>query len=198
MALKEPWKKYHEQTDEELLEKFKTSGNLEQLGILYERYMHLVYGVCLKYLENREDARDGVTAIFEKLITELPKHEVEQFRGWLYVLTKNHCLMKIRAEKSEIRRKEVWENEQELFMESAEEMHPIDEDGQSLNKTLQECMKKLKGQQQECIRLFYFENRSYREITSLLELEEKKVKSFIQNGKRNLKICIEGKHGKTG
>ena len=198
MALKEPREKYHEQTDEELVEMFKASGNLEQLGILYERYMHLVYGVCLKYLENREDAKDGVTAIFEKLITELPKHEVEQFRGWLYVLTKNHCLMKIRAEKSATRRKEAWENEQDIFMESAEEMHPIDEEEQSLNKTLQECIKELKDQQQECIRLFYFENRSYREITSLLQLEEKKVKSFIQNGKRNLKICIEGKHGKTG
>jgi RNA polymerase sigma-70 factor, ECF subfamily len=196
MALKEPWKKNYEQTDEELVEIFRASGNLEQLGILYERYMHLVYGVCLKYLENREDAKDGVTAIFEKLITELPRHEVEQFRGWLYVLTKNHCLMKIRSKKSESRQKESWEKEQEIFMESVEEMHPIDEEEQLLNKTLQECIKKLKGQQQECIRLFYFENRSYREIASLLHLEEKKVKSFIQNGKRNLKICIEEKHGK--
>ena len=198
MALKEPWKKYHERTDEELVEMFKASGNLEQLGILYERYMHLVYGVCLKYLENREDAKDGVTAIFEKLITELPKHAVEQFRGWLYVLTKNHCLMRIRSEKSEHRQKELWEKEQDVFMESAEEMHPIDEEEQSLNKTLQECIKELKGQQQECIRLFYFENRSYREVAALLLLDEKKVKSYIQNGKRNLKICIEENHGKTG
>jgi RNA polymerase sigma-70 factor, ECF subfamily len=197
MALKESRNKYPELTDEELVEMFKASGDLEQLGILYERYMHLVYGVCLKYLEEREEAKDGVTAIFEKLITELPKHGVEQFRGWLYVLTKNHCLMRIRSEKSANRRKELWEKEQEIFMESSEEMHPIDEEEQSLNKTLQDCIKALKGQQQECIRLFYFENRSYREIASLLLLEEKKVKSFIQNGKRNLKICIEGKHGKT-
>ncbi len=196
MALNESRKKNHEQTDEELVEIFKVSGNLEHLGILYERYMHLVYGVCLKYLENREDAKDGVTAIFETLITALPKHEVEQFRGWLYVLTKNHCLMKIRSEKSENRRKESWQNEQDIFMESVEQMHPIDEEEQSLNKTLQDCIKELKGQQQESIWLFYFENRSYREIASLLQLEEKKVKSFIQNGKRNLKICIESKHGK--
>ncbi|MEX0980551.1 MAG: sigma-70 family RNA polymerase sigma factor [Bacteroidales bacterium] len=198
MALKEPSKKNYEQTDEELVDVFKASRNLEQLGILYERYMHLVYGVCLKYLESREDAKDGVTAIFEKLITELPKHEVEQFRGWLYVLTKNHCLMKIRAEKSANRQKESWEKEQDIFMESAIEMHPIDEEEQSLNKTLQECIKALKGHQQECVRLFYFENRSYREIAALLQMEEKKIKSFIQNGKRNLKICIEEKHGKTG
>ncbi|MCA1746476.1 MAG: sigma-70 family RNA polymerase sigma factor [Bacteroidales bacterium] len=198
MALKVTWKKYREWTDEELTEQFRSSGDLEQLGVLYERYMHLVYGVCLKYLENREDAKDGVTAIFEKLITELPKHEVEQFRGWLYVLTKNHCLMKIRSAKSAAKRKESWENEQDIFMESADEMHPIDEEEQLLNKTLQECIKALKGQQQECVRLFYFENRSYREIATMLQLEEKKVKSFIQNGKRNLKICIEEKHGKTG
>jgi RNA polymerase sigma-70 factor (ECF subfamily) len=198
MALKVSWKKYSEWTDEEFVERFKASGDLEQLGLLYERYMHLVYGVSLKYLESRDDAKDMVTSIFEKLITELPKHEIQQFKSWLYVLTKNQCLMKIRSDKSERRRKEAWENEEAVFMESVEEMHPIDEEEQSLNTILQECIKELKGQQQECIRLFYFENRSYREITALLGLEEKKVKSYIQNGKRNLKNCIELKHGQTG
>ena len=198
MALKVSWKKYDDTSDEELVEQFRKSGDLETLGILYERYMHLVYGVCLKYFDDREEARDGITAIFEKLIIELPRHEVEQFKSWLYVLTRNFCLMKIRSMKSENKKQQAWQNEQEKFVESVEELHPIDEEDSHLNKILLECIDRLKAEQQECIRMFYFKERSYKEIAAALKLEEKKVKSYIQNGKRNLKICIEGKHGKTG
>lgn len=196
MALKVTWKKYQELPDDVLLDKFRETGDLEILGKLYERYMHLVYGVCMKYFENRDEARDGVMDIFEKLITDVPRHEIANFKSWLYVLAKNFCLMKIRSDKTESARKEKWQNEQELFMESGGEMHPVDEEEQSLNKSLLECIEELKELQQQCIRLFYMENRSYREICSTLGLDEKKVKSYIQNGKRNLKICIEKKDGK--
>lgn len=164
---------------------------MEVLGMLYERYMHLVYGVCLKYFENREDARDGVTGIFEKLIDEVTRHELDNFKGWLYVVTKNFCLMKLRADRSKQEKAEKWQNEQYIFMESAQEMHPIDEEGADLNKRLEECIKLLKAAQKQCIHQFYYENRSYREISELLKMDEKKVKSYIQNGKRNLKLCIE-------
>jgi RNA polymerase sigma-70 factor (ECF subfamily) len=193
MALKVSWKKYNDSSDEALMRKFRSTGDLEQLGVLYERHMHLVYGVCLKYFGDREEAKDGITAIFEKLIVALPKHEVEDFKSWLYVLTKNFCLMRIRADKSEKKRQHAWQTEQETFVESTEEMHPIDEDEVGMNKILMECIERLKDEQKRCIRLFYFEERSYKEISVALELEEKKVKSFIQNGKRNLKICLEGK-----
>ncbi|MDF1571975.1 MAG: sigma-70 family RNA polymerase sigma factor [Bacteroidales bacterium] len=198
MALKVSWKKYQDASDEVLMRRFRASGDLEQLGALYERYMHLVYGVCLKYFADREAAKDGITTIFEKLIVELPKHEVEDFKSWLYVLTKNFCLMKIRAGKSAQRKQEAWQIDQETFMEPVEEMHPIDEEDNNLNKTLMECIERLKGEQQQCIRLFYFEERSYKEIAAALALEEKKIKSFIQNGKRNLKICIENKNNVKG
>ena len=193
--MKVSWKKNREDSDKDLLERYKSSDDLEVLGTLYERYMHLVYGVCLKYFQERASAQDGVTSIFEKLITELPKHEVDNFKSWLYVLTKNYCLMQIRSEKTETRRLHDYQSEQKFFVESEQEMHPIDEEEQVLNKVLQECIEKLKGEQQKCIRLFYFESKSYKEISDTLTLEEKKVKSFIQNGKRNLKICIEKNNG---
>lgn len=198
MALKVTWKKYNEAPDEALVRQFRSTGDLEQLGVLYERHMHLVYGVCLKYLGDREAAKDGTTAIFEKLIVELPKHEVEDFKSWLYVLTKNFCLMKIRADKTKRSRQEAWQNEQEIFVESTVELHPIDEDENRMNKILMECIEKLKEEQQQCIRLFYFKEQSYKEIAAAMKLEEKKVKSFIQNGKRNLKICIENTNDAKG
>jgi len=153
--------------------------------------MHLVYGVCLKYFKNRDDAGDGLTSIFEKLIVELPKHPVENFKSWLYVLTKNFCLMKLRSLKNENRKMEAWQIDQKIFMESENEMHPIDEDDNLENNKLQDCISRLKKEQKECILLFYYKDKSYKTIAEELKLEEKKVKSFIQNGKRNLKICIE-------
>lgn len=192
------WKTYDDWSDEALLDRFVETRDLKLLGSLYERYMHLVLGVCMKYLQNREDARDAVTHIFEKLITEIPRHEIGTFRSWLYVLTKNHCLMEIRSEKSRHLKKEAWEVSERSFMESEPELHPLDEEHHEMSRALQKCMEQLKSEQKQCIRLFYYEDRSYREIASSLGMEEKKVKSYIQNGKRNLKICMEKNYDKTG
>ncbi len=194
MALKVTWKKLREQSDEALLERFTEQGDSELLGELYSRYMHLVYGVALRYLEDRERARDAVMQIFEKLLIELPRHEVQNFRSWLYVLTKNFCLMELRSGKSREVREKDFLAEQKKIMENEQELHPVDEEEADLNKALQLCIEKLKDEQQTCIRLFYFEERSYREIAAQLEMDEKKVKSLLQNGKRNLKICLEQQH----
>jgi RNA polymerase sigma-70 factor (ECF subfamily) len=185
--------KHPDKTDQELLLQFRESGRLELLGELYSRYMHLVYGVALKYLSDRTDAQDAVMHLFEKLITELPKHEVSNFKSWLYVMTKNHCFMEIRSRKSAGKRLEGLKTEQD-FMESGVEMHPIDREDRSIEDALKECIDKLKSEQKACIELFYYEKKCYREIADQLSMDEKKVKSFLQNGKRNLKICLEGKH----
>ena len=185
--------KHPEKTDEELLGQFRDSGNLDTLGELYSRYMHLVYGVALKYLGERSDAQDAVMHIFEKLIIELPKHDVQQFKSWLYVLVKNHCFMEIRSKKSGEKRLEGLKNEQQ-FMESEEELHPIDREDSSVEDALKACIEQLKDEQKVCIDLFYYQKLCYREIAARLNMEEKKVKSLLQNGKRNLKICLEGKN----
>lgn len=198
MPLKVTWKKYRDLSDTELLEKFRDSGNLEVLGILYERYMHLVYGVCLKYLHNRDEAKDGITALFEKLMVEIPRNEIRSFKPWLYVLTKNYCLMKLRSDRTERSRLESFQNDPTGYMESETEMHPMDKEDDSLNEALEDCMKRLKAEQRSAVILFYYEKRSYREIATKLKLEEKKVKSLIQNGKRNLKICLEEKDVREG
>ena len=185
--------KHKEKSDEELLEKFRLLGNLDLLGELFARYMHLVYGVSLKYFKDRDEAQDAVMNIFEKLITDLPKHKVQNFKSWLYVLTKNHCLMEIRSRKSTDRKLEGLKIEQE-FMESADEMHPIDREDDSIEDALKNCIEKLKSEQKQCIELFYYKKLCYQEVAEKLNMDEKKVKSYLQNGKRNLKICLEGKN----
>jgi len=185
--------KHPETTDEELLLQFKKSGSLDTLGDLYSRYMHLVYGVALKYFQDREEAKDAVMQIFEKLISDLPGHEVRNFKSWLYVLTKNYCLMYIRSKKSSDGRMEGYKIEQQ-FMESEPELHPLDKEEPSLEEALKECMEQLKAEQKQCIQLFYYQKLCYQEIADKLKMNEKKVKSYLQNGKRNLKICLEKKN----
>lgn len=190
-------RKYNaEEPDESLLKKYKDSGDLELLGNLYSRYMHLVYGVCLKYLQDREDAKDAVMQIFEKLITETRHHDIKQFKSWLYVLTKNFCLMQLRSQKTTDRRINNYKMEHVKSVESLLELHPIDKEYADKDLPLKECLEKLNEEQQTCIRLFYYENKCYREIAEFLNMDEKKVKSHLQNGKRNLKICLDKRNEK--
>ena len=166
---------------------------MKVLGELYERYMPLVYGVCLKYLKSREDSQDAVMQIFEKLIDQLQKHEVGNFKSWLHVLAKNHCLMQIRSSKG--KQSVELENSGSENMEFSIVPHHDEEKGQEVNLNhLSGCMEKLSAEQKKCVELFFLEEKSYHQVVEASGYELKKVKSYIQNGKRNLKICMEN-HG---
>jgi RNA polymerase sigma-70 factor, ECF subfamily len=188
---------YHDlstQSDEALIAKYLGTDDLEWLGILYQRYTHLVFGVCLKYLKDREDSKDAAMQIFEKLIVELKKHEVANFRSWLYVMTKHHCFRLLQNRSSSLKKTDQFSQEQ--IMESDLNLSPLDEPDNSMpEKALKECLEKLKKEQKMSIEMFYYKEKCYQEISDELNIPLNKVKSFIQNGKRNLKICLEQQNG---
>ncbi|MCW3805067.1 RNA polymerase sigma factor [Plebeiibacterium marinum] len=179
-------------SDSELVVQYKNTLNLDILGILYSRYMDLVFGVCLKYLKNKDDAQDTVMHIFEKISVALQETNVKDFRPWLYVVTKNYCLMELRNKKHHTISFDDENVFAEKFMESQYEIHPIDKEQHEQNETaLKNCIEKLKFQQKESIELFYFKEMTYQQISAKMEVDIKKVKSYIQNAKRNIKICLE-------
>ena len=178
-----------EKSDEILLQSFIKKGDTEVLATLFNRYIHLVYGVCMKYLKNRENSQDAVIDIYEHIAVQIPKHEIHTFKSWLYGVTRNHCLMQLRKEKSKSKQLEAYTRS--IFMEKTEKEHPIDS-GEDTN-FLKNCVAQLKTIQKRCVELFYYEQQCYREIAKELQIEEKKVKSQLQNAKRNLKICLEKK-----
>jgi RNA polymerase sigma-70 factor, ECF subfamily len=194
MSFLKTGKQVLQKSEEELLSEFTSKGDIDLLGKLYSGYMPLVYGVCLKYLKNRDESKDAVMQIFEKLIIEIPKQRIENFRGWLHVVTKNYCLMQLRSQKSQEERIHEWMNDSLIFMENHVSAHPLDEDSADPDMALADCIDKLRDEQKECIRQFYYENRCYNEIAGILDLDEKRVKSYLQNAKRNLKLCLEEKH----
>ncbi|MCW3787180.1 RNA polymerase sigma factor [Plebeiibacterium sediminum] len=179
-------------SDAELVNLYQESHNLDILGELYGRYMDLVFGVSLKYLKNNSEAQDAVIQIFEKISSSLKDSKIEHFRPWLYVVTKNHCLMELRKEKHNTISLDDEKSFIGNFMESEYETHPIDEELHQQNEeALKNCINKLKFQQKESIELFYFKEMTYQQISIKMETDIKKVKSYIQNAKRNLKICLE-------
>jgi RNA polymerase sigma-70 factor, ECF subfamily len=187
-------RKSPQRSEEELIAEFCSTGDLGLLGELYSGYMHLVYGVCLKYLKDTNESKDAVMQIFEKLIIEIPRHKIENFRSWLHVVTKNYCLMQLRSGKTKDERLREIQGDPLFFMESVSFVHPIDDEVPELEQDLSDCIKQLGAEQKECINKFYYENRCYREIAQDMGLDEKKVKSYLQNAKRNLKLCLEKKH----
>lgn len=176
-------------TDSELIALYKSGSDLEPLGILYHRYMDLVYGVCLKYFSDQEKAKDAVMNIFEELVAKLKKHEVDNFRGWLHMVAKNHCLMQLRTPKN-LKTVELPDS----LMQSEENVHlnGVLEKEENFEK-LEYCLTTLTGDQNQAVRLFYLEGRSYNEIVQIMGCDWNQVRSLIQNGRRNLKICMEGK-----
>ncbi len=173
--------------DSVLLRRYKNTGNLEVLGSLFVRYNTLIYGLSLKYLKDRDEAKDTVMQIFEKLVHSLKDHEIENFKSWLYVTTRNHCLMQIRAGKGKFKEEispNLMENDFMLHLNEEPEME------QNLVK-LEKCIDELANEQKQCVQLFFLREMCYKEITGATGFDLNKVKSFIQNGKRNLKLCME-------
>ena len=173
--------------DEALLAQFRATDRTEFLGTLYDRYLEMVFGVCLKIFRDRGRAEDAVMAIFEELITKVKAHEIGSFRGWLYVLARNHCLMELRKTSShpvnhlppeEMSRFDGPENDFDFELPGAK-------------TSLQHCLDTLADGQKDCILGFYFDEKSYQEISLEWGIELGMVRSHIQNGRRNLKICLE-------
>ncbi len=174
-------------TDAELLLRYQKSRQLEVLTALFGRYTALVYGVCLKYLKDREDARDMVMVVFEKLIDLLPNQSIDHFKGWLYVTTRNQCLMQLRKKSGH-----VSQNFDAASMENSLLVHLEDEPEMEVNLSkLEHCVERLIEDQKTCVRLFFLEENSYLQVAEKTGYTMNQVKSYIQNGKRNLKICME-------
>lgn len=180
-------------TDDALLDAYVRQGSSQHLGVLYQRYMPMVYGVCLKVLKDPAQAEDAVMNIYEELTKKAREHHIESFRGWLYVLARNHCLMTLRKDQRHPTNS-IDPDEMHRFdaVETAFEMEETD-----LQQPLNKCLEALNEQQRRCVTMFYYENHTYKMIADMLGEELGAIRSHIQNGRRNLKICLEKSGVKT-
>jgi len=181
--------RYDSLSDNELLESYYRSKDRQWIGVLLERYTLLLLGVCMKYLKNEEEAKDAVQQVFLKVLTEVAKYKIDFFKSWLYMVAKNHCLMKLRAQQGKYT--------QELKEEAAIEQLETDRNDLIANEKtyslLEQSVDELNLEQKQCVTLFYLEKKSYQQITEATGFNLMQVKSHIQNGKRNLRMLLEKK-----
>ncbi|MET4140959.1 sigma-70 family RNA polymerase sigma factor [Pedobacter sp. UYP1] len=176
--------------DVELLKRYLKTEDLSALGELFERHSAMVYYVCLKYLMDSEKSKDAVMSIFEELIVKVKKQEIRQFASWLYVLSKNYCLMQLRAKKN------VQYVDFESIVEFTPAMHQDDRENKEEKLTaLELCLERLPEKQKQSVDLFFLQEKCYKEIVDATGYSLNDVKSYIQNGKRNLKICMDKNRG---
>ncbi len=180
------------QSDNELLSGYRRGKDIKLLGILYERYLTYTYGVCLKYFGEPQASQDAVMEIFEVLVDKVSDHDIKNFKSWLYVVAKNYCLGQIRKQK---KARIVSLNGDVMHL--AEVSHQEDEfDIEGKYEDLAACLQALPSPQQVTVQKFYLEGKSYSEIADDLVVSKERVRSYIQNGRRNLRICMEKKRGK--
>ena len=179
-------------SDLELIERYRNSHETQYIGILFNRYCHLVFGVCMKYLKNPDEAQDFTMQVFEQLIDKLKKHRVDSFPGWLHQVTRNHCLMHLRKVKSINHKAKDVQLMYEGDMETQDWEH-LDDGSNGLESKvgrLRDGIAQLSDVQRTCIEMFYLDRKCYKEVAEETGYDLKKVKSYIQNGKRNLHIYL--------
>lgn len=185
------FKKKEYNSDEELLKQYKQSGNKELFADLFKKHVSVVYGSCLFYLQDKDEAQDATMQLFEKLMLDINNREIDNFKGWLSFVVRNHCISLIRKNKSASKNiQSYYEFEYENpSYEEEEKINSISDD--VLLENMKSCLPKLKENQRICVELFYLKNKSYQDIANETPFSLNEIKSYIQNGKRNLKLLIE-------
>lgn len=185
--------KNKELSDSELIQKFRETGNNNYVATLFDRYSTLVYGLCLKYLKDKDESKDAVLEIFEKLMNDLKTHDVKSFKSWLYMVSKNYCLMLLREQKA------MEKKDDEFHWGSGNIdfslVHDLFDEKEQKLKLLETAIKMLNNEQRTCVELFYIREKCYTEIADITGFNLNQVKSYIQNGKRNLKIILTNQYG---
>jgi len=180
---------YSKLGDEDLLVAFRSSGDNRLLGLLLQRYTMLLLGVGMKYMKDKDEARDAVQQVFLKAITHMPQGEILNFKGWLYVLMRNHCLQLLRD-------RNYTTGDEALASVPVAEVDKEKIAWQEHNlEHMNEALDELNDEQRTCIKMFYLQKRSYNDIIALTGFTFTQVKSYIQNGKRNLRILLQKKTG---
>lgn len=179
-------------TDDETLAKdYFQSGNKSLVGDLFERHVKTVYGVCLFYFRDKDEAKDAVMQIFEKLLADLKKTEVRNFKAWLSFVVRNYCISELRKKRRTLPESYLDFEIRETSLEEEERLAQVSED--RLLQYMKEALPGLKESQRICVEAFYLKSQSYQDISEQTGFSLNEVKSYIQNGKRNLKLMIEAK-----
>lgn len=178
-------------SDEDLLLQYKQSGDKDLFADLFKKHVTTVYGTCLFYLQDKDEAQDATMVLFEKLMLDISTREINNFKAWLSFVVRNHCISLIRKSKTAFKNKKSYYDfeMEETSYEAEEKIQSVSDD--ALLQEMKNCLPRLKDKQRICVERFYLQNKSYQDIADETGYNLNEIKSHIQNGKRNLKLMIE-------
>jgi len=184
-------KNYQSLDDKELIVIYRKRGDNSAMGALFERYSHLVFGVCMKYFKDEDTSKDATLQVFEKTMQDLKRFEIEKFSAWIHKVARNYCLMQLRSKKIMIPVDDEEGISTDRMMGQGFSTNPEQQDNKEAQLSLlEEGISKLNEEQKICIELFYLKRYSYQDVSEISGMSLNEVKSHIQNGKRNLKIYM--------
>jgi RNA polymerase sigma-70 factor (ECF subfamily) len=176
-------------SDQELIELYRSTKDPQQVAVLWGKYKHLILANSKKHLGHSQEAEDVCAEIYVELVEKLLVYPVDNFKSWLYKIVQNHCLQKLRKRKGIVEIDIDSEKFENAFVENPAFEH-LDNEGESDSQKLHGALSQLKEEQRTCLMLFFFEEKSYKEISDRTSFDLGQVKSFIQNGKRNLLLIL--------
>jgi len=176
----------HKLSDEDIISLYKEKQWNSCIDELYQRYSHMVFGVCLKYVKQTENAEDLTLSLFASLTEKLLQHQVQHFKSWLYVSARNSSLMFLRANKMNQELKQ-----DDLLYDDSDQRLDEKLEKDELIESLIMVFEELKQEQRICVQLFYLQKKSYEEVAKITNYSMKEVNSHLQNGRRNLKILLD-------
>ena len=144
-------------------------------------YREDVLGLCYYYTRDVELSKDLTMDTFETYLKRGKKGPViNDIKSYLLGIARNLCMAHFKKSK----RTQSIEESVLQFMEYEDENAP---NGEEVIDRLMMSMCKLTTDQRRCVELFFIKGCSYNQISKKLNFSYNEVKSFIQNGKRNLK-----------
>jgi RNA polymerase sigma-70 factor (ECF subfamily) len=181
--------------DEQLLFHYRETKDPVFLEEVFSRYTHMVFGLCMKILDDEDAAKDQAMQVLERLLNDEVTANIKNLKNFLYRVATNDCLLAQRKQKLfEDFSQEELKKISSGFMEFDDlEHHYNREDLEWRLKMLKNAIRKLSDEQRTCLKLAYLKDKTYQEVASVTGYSMAEVKSHIQNAKRNLKIYFGNK-----
>jgi len=190
-----PNNSYYLSSDQELIDLYRNQQNNAALGELMRRYHSQVYGRCLQLLADRELAHDCCQTTFEQFIKTLrAKGKVTFVPGLLYQIASRRAIDMLRRKNTyyeAIKEIESTTKKNLSFFVENPDLVRLSIEQSEKEAFLKKAIASLPTIQRDCIRYFYYERFSYRQIAEALDTDLKKVKSALQNGKRRLRHLLK-------
>jgi len=150
-------------------------GDTHAFAVLVDRYKNLVFTLSFKMLQNREEAEEVSQDEFIKVYRSLPKFKSEsKFSTWLYKITYNTCLDRLRSKKRTTQIVSVDDFGEKEVRTLINVLDTIEE--RERKQMIQNCLNLLPGEDSFLLTLYYFQENSLKEISKIMGINENNMK----------------------